>query len=113
MMILDSLRIYFHEFCELCNSAVGNSFIPLLAVLDDTTVEFVIVISGGSRISPRRRRQLQGGPTYDFAKISQKLHEIERIWAPLRSATGYFVDDFIVLMLIDVDRQTSLSFYHI
>ena len=22
-----------------------------------------------------------GGPTYDFAKISQKLHEIERIWA--------------------------------
>ena len=38
-----------------------------------------------------------GAPTYDFAKISQKLHEIERIWtpgggarvpcAPLRSAT--------------------------
>ena len=26
---------------------------------------------------------LQGGaPTYDFAKISQKLHEIERIWTP-------------------------------
>ena len=25
----------------------------------------------------------QGGtPTYDFAKFSQKLHEIERIWAP-------------------------------
>ena len=23
-----------------------------------------------------------GTPTYDFAKISQKLHEIERIWAP-------------------------------
>ena len=37
-----------------------------------------------------------GAPTYDFAKISQKLHEIERIWtpggcaslAPLRSATA-------------------------
>ena len=37
-----------------------------------------------------------GAPTYDFAKFSQKLHEIERIWAPrggtcpscpLRSAT--------------------------
>ena len=39
--------------------------------------------SGGSRISPRRGRQLPGGaPTYDFAKISQKLHEIERIWTP-------------------------------
>ena len=36
----------------------------------------------------------RGTPTYDFAKFSQKLHEIERIWtpggvprAPLRSAT--------------------------
>ena len=31
-------------------------------------------------------RQLPGGgggaPTYDFAKFSQKLHEIERIWMP-------------------------------
>ena len=23
-----------------------------------------------------------GAPTYDFAKIPQKLHEIERIWTP-------------------------------
>ena len=39
--------------------------------------------SGGSRIFPRRGRQLpRGAPTYDFAKFSQKLHEIERIWAP-------------------------------
>ena len=28
---------------------------------------------------------LQGAPTYDFVKISQKLHEIERIWT--RGAT--------------------------
>ena len=48
-----------------------------------------MVRSGRSRISPRRGRQLSGGaPTYDFAKFSRKLHEIERIWAPLRSATG-------------------------
>ena len=39
--------------------------------------------SGGSRISPRRGRQLpSGAPTYDFVKISQKIHEIERIWTP-------------------------------
>ena len=39
--------------------------------------------SGGSRISPRRGRRLPGGvPTYNFAKFSQKLHEIERIWVP-------------------------------
>ena len=24
----------------------------------------------------------EGAPTYDFAKFSQKLHEIERIWTP-------------------------------
>ena len=32
-----------------------------------------------------RGRQLPGGggaPTYNFAKFSQKLHEIERIWVP-------------------------------
>ena len=30
---------------------------------------------GGGANSPGR-----GAPTYDFAKFSQKLHEIERIW---------------------------------
>ena len=24
----------------------------------------------------------EGAPTYDFAKFSRKLHEIERIWTP-------------------------------
>ena len=59
-----------------------------------------MVFSGGSRISPRRGRQLsRGAPTYDFAKFFQKLHEIERIWTPrgervskillCRSATGF------------------------
>ena len=49
------------------------------------------VVSGGSRITPRRGRQLPGrggAPTYDFAKISQKLHEIERIWAPRGGGTS-------------------------
>ena len=47
-------------------------------------IQFERLSSGGSRISPRRGRQLPrgGAPTYDFAKISQKLHEIERIWTP-------------------------------
>ena len=61
---------------------------------------FTPVCSGGSRISPRRGRQLPGeSPTYDFAIFSRKLHEIERTWAPswgarpsrpppLRSATS-------------------------
>ena len=48
-------------------------------------------------ISPGRGRQLSGGgwaPTYDFAKISQKLHEIERIWTPKGGARPkfYYVD---------------------
>ena len=36
---------------------------------------------GGGANSPGR------APTYDFAKISQKLHEIERIWAPRGDAS--------------------------
>ena len=54
-----------------------------------------IQISGGSRISPRRGRQLsRGAPTYDFAKFSQKLHEIEIIWTPGGGARPkfYYVD---------------------
>ena len=45
--------------------------------------KIIEAISGGSRVSlggggvPTRR---WGVATYDFAKISQKLHEIERIW---------------------------------
>ena len=35
---------------------------------------------GGGANSPEL-----GATTYDFAKISQKLHEIERIWIPTAS----------------------------
>ena len=56
----------------------------------------LIKFSGGSRISPRRGRQLSrgGAPTYDFVKFSQKLHEIERIWTPGGGAHPkfYYVD---------------------
>ena len=31
------------------------------------------------------RQPSNGAPTYDFAKYSQKLHEIERIWTPGRA----------------------------
>ena len=42
-----------------------------------------IIPSGRSRISRGRGWQLPGGvPTYEFAKFSQKLHEIERILPP-------------------------------
>ena len=41
----------------------------------------MVMVSGGSRIFLRRGCQLSRGvPTYEFAKFSQKLHEIERIW---------------------------------
>ena len=40
-------------------------------------------VSGGSRISPRRGRQLpRGGANIRNCQISEKLHEIERIWTP-------------------------------
>ena len=41
------------------------------------------IISSRSRISLRSGRQLpRGMTTYNFAKFSQKLHGIERIWTP-------------------------------
>ena len=44
--------------------------------------------SGGSRFSGGRGVNPPGGaPTYDFAKFSQNLHEVERIWT-----WGYYVD---------------------
>ena len=64
---------------------------------------------GGAANSPG------GGPTYDFAKFSQKLNEIERIWTPgmgarpsppLRSATAlcqidksFYVYHFMCIIL--------------
>ena len=45
-----------------------------------------------------------GAPTYDFAKISQKLHEIERIWTPGRGARPkfYYVDPPLVHQLVSL-----------
>ena len=45
-------------------------------------IEWQWVCSGGSRISPRRGRQLPGGaPTYEFVNFRRKLHENEEILA--------------------------------
>ena len=68
---------------------------------DENRKKVSCIISGGSRISPRRGRQLPGGaPTYDFVNFCRKLHENEDILAarggraspapPLRSATDYY-----------------------
>ena len=53
---------------------------------------------------------LQGGaPTYDFAKFSQKLHEIERIWTPRGGRASK-----ILLCRSATDSVTSqrFLFYH-
>ena len=49
-------------------------------------------LPGGGANSPG------GAPTYDFAKFSQKLHEIERIWTPGGGARPkfYYVDPPLV-----------------
>ena len=49
-----------------------------------------------------------GAPTYEIAKFSEKLHEIERIWtppgggrvprAPLRSANAILPEEFLVML---------------
>ena len=54
----------------------------------------VVDISGGSRISPRWGRQLpRRAPTYDFGKISQKLHEIKRIWTWVGARPKFYYVD--------------------
>ena len=41
---------------------------------------------------------LGGAPTYDFAKFSPKLHEIERIWAPGGARPKfYYVDPPLIV----------------
>ena len=71
-------------------------FCSILISRDQVTIWGITnICSGGSRISPRRGRQLpRGAPTYDFTKFSQKMHEIERIWTPGGGACPkfYYVD---------------------
>ena len=52
------------------------SYQEIANLLQTTTVADQGFPRGGGANSPG------GVPTYDFAKFSQKLHEIERIWAP-------------------------------
>ena len=40
-----------------------------------------------------------GAPTYDFAKFSQKLHEIERIWTPGGGRPKFYYVDSPLVML--------------
>ena len=55
-----------------------------------------------------------GAPTYDFAKISQKLHEIERIWTPaggvrpLRPPLDLPLVPVVLLYLLNNDSHQML-----
>ena len=71
-------------------------------------LNYIDASSGGSRISPRWGRQLPGGggTTYDFAKISPKLNEIERIWTPGGRPKFYYIDPPLAS-----DGQVEISLY--
>ena len=62
----------FHRF----QSKDGEPFLVCFIVVHNTVADLGFPRGGGAN-SPGG-----GAPTYDFAKISQKLHEIERIWTP-------------------------------
>ena len=51
-----------------------------------------------------------GAPTYDFAKISQKLHEIEIIWTPRRGCAPkfYYVDPPLIMHADVINKQIFL-----
>ena len=67
----------------ICDGLTGNGalytmlkYIWLIATPSTTVADPGFPRGGGAN-------SLGGGaPTYDFAKISHKLHEIERIWTP-------------------------------
>ena len=64
--------------------------------------------SGGSRISPRRGRQLsRGDANIRFCQIFQKLHKIERIWTPGGGARPkfYYVDPPLMKRIRDDERM--------
>ena len=93
----------------ICHKLFTNSVLEVclwqrLCILQNKIVP--IETSGGSRISPRRGRQLSrggGAPTYDFAKISPKLHEIERIWTPGGGRPKFYY--------VDPPLETALQMY--
>ena len=79
----------FHKFLKLTyfeNNITGAMADPGFLTRGLEVVYQAIICSGGSRISLRRGRQLPRGRQHtilpNFAKFSQKLHEIERILAP-------------------------------
>ena len=66
----------------------------------------VVLLSVADQEFPRR-----GAPTYDFAKISPKLHEIERIWTPRVGSRPkfYYVDP--PLIVSDILRTNRIELF--
>ena len=53
---------------------------------------------------------LQGAPTYDFAKFSQKLHEIERIWTPRGGRASKILLDYVDPPLVALNFEPHYEF---
>ena len=54
-----------------------------------------------------------GAPTYDFAKFSQKLHEIERIWTPRGGGARpkfYYVDPPLIFEIFEIFFPAGRAF---
>ena len=70
------------EVLALQDTVYSNDYLlPYRKIGDDNSeVRIMNLYRGGSRIPRRRWRQpSREAPTYDFAKFSEKLHEIEKI----------------------------------
>ena len=58
----------------------------------------------------------EGAPTYDFAKLSQKLHKIERIWTPGGGGARpklYYVDPPLLMFNILLNIFNDLYRLHL
>ena len=81
---------------RILNFLTQNIWKTLLAVADPGFPR------GGGANSPG------GAPTYDFTKLSQKLHKIERIWTPGGRPKFYYVDPPLTSVLLSFRNVTQL-----
>ena len=59
---------------------ISMKYAPLLRLI--SSQKHKVAAPGLSRGGDANSPGGGGAPTYDFAKISRKLHEVERIWTP-------------------------------
>ena len=90
LVCIESVR-NFGNFCQFkffCDPVYFFSFFPMPYIPATKIIQKTVADPGFPRGGGANSRGRGGEPTYDFAKFSKKLHEIERIWTPVGGGGG-------------------------